>query len=209
VAERRYREALQFQTRANRQFRSGHPRRALDLTRRARRIALNIANMLSSAPSADNVKIALELTEGLLERAGEMTREERSTAAEKKLSGAVELHEQAKSRYADKNYPVAMRMTLQARNLIKDAIGQLENPLDEDSVEAAIRSTGMLIDRLKTRLEESGDQTDREVFERLTSHQESAWLEFEKGNLRSALVRTKLARNLARRILERIDEGRF
>jgi hypothetical protein len=209
TAEKLYREALEFQTRANHQFRAGHSMRAVELTQRSRRIALNAAKILTSTPNADNVETAIDLTEGLLDRATEMTSSNKSPAVEQTLSSALELQEQAKSRYADRNYAAALRLTLRARDLVKEAIGRLENPLDVESVETVIRATDSLIDDLKIRLEQSGDQTDRELFQRLVSHQESSWLEFEKGNLRSALARTKLARNLAGRILERIDEGRF
>lgn len=209
AAQKRYREAQEIQLRAIDQFRSGHPRRAVELTQRARMIALNVAKTLSSTPSAENVQIAIELTEGLLERAKEMMSEEKSETAEQTLSSAFDLQEQAKFSYSNKNYTRALRHTLRARDLVKDAIGQLESQLDADGVEAVIRSTDSLIERLRNRLDEDGDQTDRELFQRLVSHQESSWNEFEKGNLRSALARTKLARNLARRILERIDEGRL
>jgi hypothetical protein len=209
TAEKRYREALELQMRANHQSRSGHPRRAIELTQRARMIALNVAKTLSSSPSPENVETALDLTEGLLDRAGEIASGEESKTVAQKLSNAFELQEQAKSYYSNQNYTRALRLTLRARELVKEAISKLEKPLNEEGVEAAIRSTDSLIESLRNRMNQSNDPTDQELFQRLVSHQESAWIEFKKEKFRSALARTKLARNLARKILERIDEGRF
>ncbi|MFH1756220.1 MAG: hypothetical protein ABIA59_11030 [Candidatus Latescibacterota bacterium] len=208
-AEKRYREALELQTRAKNHFRSGHAKRAVEFTQRARNIALSVAKILSSNPNAENTDNAIQLTDGLLERADEIAREADSNPAVQKLSSALELQDQAKSHFTNKQYSQALRLTLRARELAKEAIGAVDKPLAAEEVEAAIRATDSVINRLKEQMNQSADQADRELFERLVAHQNSAWREFEKGSLRAALARTKLARNLARRILERINEGRL
>ncbi len=208
-AERMYREARELQDRAHDQLQGGHPRIALEQTQKARGIAMNVIKILTSNPDADNVERAIDLTESLLERAEEMTDSHRSEKIRNKLAKSHEFQDNAKSRFSNGDYSRALRFTLRARETAKEAIASLERPLDPKEVEATLLETDELIEQLKANIDRADRTADPEILPRIISHQESAWMEFHRGRLKAALTRTKLARNLAHRILDRINEGRL
>ncbi len=207
AAERQYREAREIQARAYSQLQAGHTKTALETTRRARSVATNVIRMLTSRPEPENVEQALRLSDGLLEQAEEMAKNEQSEKLAKQLAKAHEIQEQARLHFSENKFGQALRFTLRARELVKQAIGSIERQLNAGEVEATLKDTDALIERLKSTMDQTEDALDHELFERVIAHQEAAWMEFRQERLRAALARTKLARNLARRILDRIGKG--
>ena len=201
LVEKMYREAQDVQAQAQENLKHGRPRPALELTRRARVIAMNAIKILTASPEQANVDQALQLTENLIESAEDMILDFPSENIEKKISRARQLQDKAKSLYHEGEYDKSLRHTLQARELTRDAVGSMNKPLNADEVGAALRRTDELIEQVKAEVVRSDRPENADILERIISHQDTAWQEYQRGRLKAALTRTKLARNLVLRIL--------
>jgi len=209
-AERALAEAIELQNRARQNARNDKYRIALEQTRRARGIALRVTGRGGGGNEAvpERVERALELTDGLLEQAYTMARENNLERAIRRLDDASRLQQQAKARYADGQLRAALTMTNRAREAARTTLRAMQKPLDADEVSRALQSTDELIERLGGALRDADNETARSLFERAQERQRAARAALDSNDLRRALALTRVARNLARRALSELgDEG--
>jgi len=209
VAARAIEQAIDLQNRAKSSVRSNNLRLALEHTLRAREIALRIVKTArgGQGPGENTVARAIEFTDGLLDRAREMAREQAMERVTEPLEQAAQLQSKAKEAFAASEYATAMRMTLRAREIAKRALGAMKKPLDADTVGKTLKQTDTVIETLGARLADKNNDTARSLYERAHNRQVNAWTAMEAGELRRALALTKVARNLARRGLAEIADG--
>ncbi len=209
VAARAIEQAMELQNRAKSNVRRDNLRLALEQTLRAREIALRVIKSArgGQGPSEDAVARAIEFTDGLLEHAMEMAREQDAERAHDALEQAVRLQNQAKDEFGKGEYGAAMRMTLRAREIAKRALGAMKKPMDAATVANTLAQTDAVIEQLRSRLEDSDNETAQALYERARDRQANARTALEAGELRRALALTRVARNLARRGLAEIGDG--
>jgi len=207
-AVRMYRRAREFQAGAVRKMEANRPAAALDLTKRARRLAMDVLKMVSSQVTPESVEQALRLTDDLMAKAEEMLdRSERREGAAS-IESAKKLQERAKDRFREGRMNEALRSTRRAREMLSNMLARIGRPLKEDLVRSTLEETGRLIARVKNEAAASGDELAEKLIARAEEHQRKAWDAFERRGLKTALAQTRVARNLVRKAAEQIkNEG--
>lgn len=195
-------EARELQRRAREAASSGQTRMALELSERARNLAMRGIRSLSSGASAENVERALELTDQLLDRAREMVGERDSDRADQRVRQAQELQDGAKEHYRQENYEQALRMTLRAREILKQGIAAGAHELDAGEVESALGGTDGIIARANETVSGSSNDVAKDLIVRAEAKQKRAREAFSDGRLREALANTRIARKLAQRAVD-------
>lgn len=198
-------EATHLQERARESARSDAAALALRQTLRARALALRVLKISGDGNiDADAVARALELTDGILARARELSGEGEKHGAPQAdpLEGAFRLQQQARDRQAGGELDAAMRLTLQAREAVKRVVRGMDRDVDASRVQRTLTETDAALERLRDQLAAEGNADARDLYDRATRRQAEAWKAFEAHELRRALAFTKVARNLATTALE-------
>ncbi len=196
AALRMFGEAVDVQRKAREQFHASHYLISIDLTRNARNIAMQALRLAAASAKPENVEQAIHLTDMLLEQALERQADD---GVRNQMEQASELQSQAKSEFADGEYERALKSTLRARRVVKNALGSLVSDLNAERVRAALGETDAVIVTMREHLTGTSPGTPHELLDRATGQQNRAWRDLNNGKLRSSLAHTKLARNLARR----------
>jgi len=202
-------EAHDLQSRARANAQEGRYLLAFEQTKRARTLARRIINRAggSAVATVDAVARALELTDGLLQRAYEIAREGGDERAVQQLDEAHRLQQLAHEAYAAGEIDRAHTLTQRARELARTAMRDLDRTIDEDSARRALERTDEIVARLRSALESGGGDPATQLHDRAASRQTAAWEAFESGDLKKALANTKVARNLASRALQQLENG--
>jgi hypothetical protein len=201
-------EAIDIQRRAKENARSGRLRLALEQTARARDIALRLLKSAGASGelSEESAGRALAFTDEVLDRARRYASENQLDEALGRVAEAERVQDEAKSRYRERRLQPAMRMTLRARNMAKDAVrGALDKPIDVGDVRAALARTDETLRRLEEALAGSDNDAARELHDRAARRQDEARESLDAGEPRKALALTKVARNLAAKALRVLD----
>ena len=199
AALRMFGEAVDVQRKAREQFHASRYMLSVDLTRNARNIAMQALRLASASARPENVEQAIHLTDMLLEQAVE--RQSESDVVRNRIEQASKLQSQAKSEFSSGEYERALKSTLRARRILKDALGSLRSDLDIERVRAVLGETDAVLENLSEHLAGTAPGAPHDLLNRATSQQNKAWRNINDGKLRSSLAHTKLARNLARRAL--------
>ena len=204
AARRMFREARELQRKAKESLRSGNPRLALELTRRSRRMAMRVLQMLSGRPNLQNVEQAIQLTDMLLLEAKEIALARNADNLLNRIERAERTQREARLQFDQGRLERALNLTLRARKILTDAVGAVKQALHKPEVRKALTQTDELLSRLAAALEGSDNGPAGQLFERARVNQDKAWREFRNDRLRAALAHTKLARRLARRALRQL-----
>ncbi|MEE9271093.1 MAG: hypothetical protein V3V49_12630 [Candidatus Krumholzibacteria bacterium] len=205
-ARRMFEEAKELQRKAKNSFRSDNPRRALELTRRARQLATRALKMLATRANRENVQQAIRLTDMLVAEAKEILARRDVQRLQRKIEQAEDLQREAKRRFERGNFERALNLTLKARRLLREALASVKQVLNKREVRRALVETDEILARLKGALEGSDSDIAPELYKRARANQEKAWREFDDDRLRAALAHTKLARRLARNALRQLRD---
>ena len=197
-------EAADLQRRAHDTYRQGQPGAALELSRQARRIGMRAAKLYTTQPNDDNVARAVRLTDALLEEARVIAQDREADRLDDRIDQAAGIQDRAKRQLAGGNYDGALKLTREARDLLKDALGAIKSDLSRDDVEPTLRGTDRLLRRLKDVLDDADDDFAKDLYDRSRKKQRQAWSEFKDGRLRAALADTRLARQLANQAFRQI-----
>ena len=201
-----FEEASELQQKAKRSYQDGHYRIAIDLTRKSRNMAMRAFRLGTGETPSETVEQALQLTDMLLREAREIAAEKDSDRLDKHIEQAADMQMKAKEQFRQGNFDTALKLTLRARSVLKDALGDVRRDLNKDRVQAVLLETDGVLARLEEELSNSENDTAKEILGRAKSQQDRAWEEFDNDNLRAALAHTKLARNLARRASARDND---
>ncbi len=205
-ARRMFEEAKELQRKARISFRSDNPRRALELTRRARQLATRALKLLATRANRENVQQAIRLTDMLVAEAKEILARRDVQRLQRKIEQAEELQREAKRRFERGNFERALNLTLKARRLLREALTSVKQVLNKREVRRTLVETDEILARLRGALEGSDSDGAPELYKRARANQEKAWREFDDDRLRAALAHTKLARRLARNALRQLRD---
>lgn len=204
--QRMYQDARDSQMKAHEQYRNGQLRAAVEMTERARDTAMRALKMLASRVNQDNVERALGLTDALLQEATSVAVERDAPRLQKKIEQARDIQRTAHEQYSNGNYENALRATLRARNVVKDALGAVKQTLNQGDVNAALVETDDVLARLNDALAGSENELATQLYTRALANQEKAWNALRQDQLRAAIANTKLARRLARRATRQLND---
>jgi hypothetical protein len=164
--------------------------------------------LFASMANNKNVEKAIRLTDVLLREAGEIVKEREADRLLKRIGQADGLQSQAKQQFENGSYEQALKLTLRAREILKDALNATKADLSREDVEPTLRGTDKLLARMKEPISRSGDELAADLFDRAHAKQDKAWQELRQNKLRAALAYTRLARKLANRAFRQItNEG--
>ena len=152
---------------------------------------------LAAGAGAENVEQAIRLTDALITEARDIANERGAERLLKHIDQAAGIQADARRSLQAGRNGQALKQTLRARELLKNALGSARPPLHRDDVRKTLVQTDSALDRLRNALDESGDETARDIYARALSQQEKAWEEFRRSELRAALAHTRLANMVA------------
>jgi hypothetical protein len=202
---RAFDEAAETQERAKRQFERGEFGRALVLTRQARREAARLAEGAARSFDPEHVARALRLTDAFVEEAGAAARRFDSDPLANRVGEAERLQARAHEQFARRHYGEAYRLSLEAREVLKNAVGARRPEFDDDGVRSELVKTDEEIRRVRDAVTESPAKAAKDAFERAAAEQDTAWREFERRRLLAALAHTRISRSLLRQALDAKD----
>ncbi|MBM3314406.1 hypothetical protein FJY71_00995 [candidate division WOR-3 bacterium] len=193
-------EARRLQAEAWNAYHARMPRIAHARTMRARKLAVDAGVMVDVSP--EQVREELHRTADLMDRVRpHVTRVEDARAAEL-WNMAQSEQATARQSYEARDFRRALKFTFTAREharLVMDILGRQVNP---DRVEAALRKTDNLIERVAGPVREAGNPRADELLQKAVEVQAQAWSRFRSRQLREAVKLTMSARDLAFRALE-------
>jgi tetratricopeptide (TPR) repeat protein len=183
---------------------------ARERTLAARSLGLRALRVASGGEtSAENVERAVAATDDILERARELTQETGDRHVAERMADASRAQDAARHSLAQSEFEVALRQTMRARAIVRDALGGSSASVDVAAVETALARTDELLGRLQNALESHDDAQARDVLRRARARQEEARHAFADGDPRRALALTKVANNLAREGLRLLGDVAF
>ena len=183
---------------------------ARERTLAARSLGLRALRVASGGEtSAENVERAVAATDDILERARELMQETGDRHAAERMADASRAQDAARHSLARSEFEAALRQTMRARTIVRDALGGSSATVDAAAVETALARTDELLGRLQNALESRDDAQARDVLRRARARQEEARHAFADGDPRRALALTKVANNLAREGLRLLGDVAF
>lgn len=199
-------ESHDLQNRARAEAAEGRYLLAFENTKRARTIARRIINQAGGSPgaTAEGVARAIELTAGLIDRAYEIARENGDDRAVQRLDEATRLQRDASAAYDAGQLERAYSLTQRAREITRETMRGGDRPIDSGSVRTALERTDQVLERLRSALDTSADETAAGMYDRAAARQTASWEAFNAGDLKKALTNTKVARNLADNALQQL-----
>jgi hypothetical protein len=208
-AMKSYEQAINFQREAVQNMHAKNYAAALKITNKARQFALRAIKFVSSTPNADNVKRAIDLTDQLLDKASDMLKNQDSEQLRKRIEDARSIQEKAKREFRKGKLENAFELTRRTRSIINEGISAIASPLSSDQVMKALKTTDSLIERIRSNENIRGDKLALDLLDKSVKYQQRAWDDFNQARLKSALTYTKLARNLAAKAMEHIENGKI
>lgn len=201
-----FEEARDLQQKAKDHFRDGRPLMAADMTRKSRQIATRAFRMSVASDSEENVEQAIRLTDMLLLEARDLLADRGTGPLERHIDQAEKVQSEAKEQLRAGHFERALRSTLRARDILKDALGSVNKPPNRRQVREALVETDAVLGRLEDASSRADNGEVTGILRRAVSQQQRAWKDLEDDKLRSALAHTKLARNLARRAFRVLND---
>ena len=203
AAEALVEQAVELQTQARARFDDGHYRESAALTARARRLAQRALRMVSGGEiDPDMVARQLAITDEAIDRATPIVEDSGVSEAADILSNAVDIQASAQAAYDDGDYANALRLTRQARQLVRRAVvlagGGSGGDIDTARVAAALAQTDEVIAEVTPIVEDSGNPDAEELLSNAVDAQTEAQASFDDGEYRDAVAQTMAARRLAR-----------
>jgi hypothetical protein len=205
-AQRLLEEARAQIERARAQIQEGHFEVAVRLAVSAQWL---IASSLRSGDGrgAESVVRELERTDQLIERVSGLVEESGDEPAARLLEQALQLQRSAREAHSAARPVVAMAATGQARDLANRALDLVQGAVDVDSVDAALGETESYLQRAAEFVSGAGDERAAELLEKARDHQRRARSAAGEEQLRAALAETRVARSLAKRAMQLVEDG--
>jgi tetratricopeptide (TPR) repeat protein len=201
--------AIELQAQARAGVVTGDVALARERTLAARSLALRALRVASGGEaSAENVQRAVAITDDILERARELAPETGDRNVVARIAEASRAQELARHSLEQSEFETALRQTMRARAMIRDALGS-GGSVDVGAVETALARTDELLGRLQNAVESHDDARAGDVLRRARAHQEEARHAFADRDPRRALALTKVANNLAREGLRLLGDVAF
>jgi hypothetical protein len=200
-------EAHELQNRARANAAESRYMLAVENTKRARALARQVISRTGGSPESmvEAVARALDLTDGLIEQAYEIVQENGDDRATSRLDEARRIQRTARQAYDSGQYARASTLTQRAREIARDTMRTIDRSIDGESARLALVRTDEVIARLKAALDSNGGTTASELHERAVVRQRAAWDAFNSNDLKKALANTKVARNLANRAIQQLE----
>jgi hypothetical protein len=196
--------AIEIQARARVELAAGRCALALDLTRRARARASHAISLVRGLPDPDQVRVQLDRTSDVLERARDRVEECSETRARSLLHAAAEMQLRAETAFRSEppRLLAALQLTISARERAQRAL-RLCNVEDgvREGAERALRRTEDVLERARDRVARSAWERARQALQQAIEIQGRAQEEFRAGRFEASLRLTQQARAFAFRAI--------
>jgi hypothetical protein len=199
-----FEEAVDLQTRAKQAYRSKQPGVAIELTQQSRRLAMRATKIYTSQANPENVAPALRFTDTLLGEARAIAAERKDDGLRRKVERAEQLQREAKQQFDAGDNDRALRLTLRAREVLRDALDSIKGEIGRNDVEPPLKGTDKFLRRVGEIVSRSDDELARDLLARARAKQETAWQAFRDSEFRNALANTRLARRLGNQALRQL-----
>ena len=138
---------------------------------------------------------AIAKTDQVIERATEVVSESDNDRAHMALRAAVNYQAKSKEAAANGRLELALRLTLEARNLAQKAalLAQGDGGVDLDRVQAMVERTDQIIDRAADAIRDCDSERALKLLAAAIELQSKARAQLAQGNLRQALHLTQEA----------------
>lgn len=194
--------ARDIQVRAKSAYSASQLAFAVRLTLDARGHADRAIAILRNLPDPDRVRVQVERTAELLERARDRLRDCEDTRARALIRVAVDMQARAESALGESRYLAALQLTMSARERALKAMRacKLEDSL-EDSVARALARTDDVLIRARELLAGSEDPRAQQALRSAERTQAEAQTEYRAGHHEQSLRMTQSARAMAHRAM--------
>ncbi len=194
--------ARDIQVRAKSAFSAGQLAFAARLTFDARGHADRAIAILKNLPDPDRVRMQVERTGELLERARDRLRDCEDTRARALIRVAVDMQARAERALGESRYLAALQLTMSARERTLKAMRgcKLEDSLEE-SVARALSRTDDVLTRARELLAASDDSRALQSLRSAERTQSEAQTEYRAGHYEQSLRMTQSARAMAHRAM--------
>jgi hypothetical protein len=183
---------------------------AREQTLAARNLALRALRAAGGGEAAaENVQLAVATTDEIVERARELGGETGDPAVVRRIEEASRVQANARRALEASEFEAALRQTMHARGIVREALGGAGERVDPAAVESAMARTDEVIERLQDMLDAHDDTDARSMLQRARARQEEARRALQDGDARRALALTKVANHLAREGLRRLGDAPF
>ncbi len=196
--------AVNEQEKAKEAFKNRDLKLALKLTYSAREHTKEALKLVKGDISEEDVKKELERTDQLIEKAGPIIKESGNKEAMVIFEKGVAIQQKAKAAYKEGNLKLALKLTLEARELVFKALKMVEGQITPEEVAKAIKETDDLIQKWSPQIKESGNKEAIKLLENAISHQDKAKSLFKEKKFKAALAQTDVARKLLKKAIELI-----
>lgn len=177
-------------------------RASMDLTLRARARADRAIALVKGLPDPDRVLVQVERTREILDRARDRLQECDRDPARSLIGIATDLQRRAEGAVSESRYLAALQFTLGARERVFRALRLCNLEVDEgESAERALARTDEVIERARTRADESGGEPERRQIERAGLLQAQARDRLRAGQPGPSMRLTLNARAIAHGVL--------
>ena len=190
--------AIKTQIEAREFFRGNRLRIALKATLKARESAARSIEIAGADRfNAYSVEREFHRTDELIAKATDMAEELGSNGAIRGLlENAREMQSQAYMSFRSDNMRAAMNETSRAREITRKALKRMEKDFQPERIERFLHHNDRLISEVSEVLSEIPDAEAEKLLETAIEHQETANAAFSRGDLQTAIVEAKAAREL-------------
>jgi hypothetical protein len=190
--------AIKTQIEAKEFFRGNSLRIALKATLKARESAAQAVDIAGSDRyNAYLVERELHRTDELIAKAADIGEELGSNGVIRGLlENAREMQSQAYVSYRSDNMRTAMNKTSRAREITRKALMGMEKDFQPERIERFLHHSDRLISEVREVLSEIPNAERERLLETAIEHQDAASAAFSRGDLQTAIVEAKAAREL-------------
>ena len=203
--------AIRLQAQAKTVFGSpapGYLDRTVRLTLEARGHADRAIAIVRGLPDPDRVRVQLERTNEVIERARQSIEECNNERARAMLRIGVEMQSRAEAAFGEGRFLAALQLTMSARERVLNAL-RLCNAQENqrDRAEQVLRRTNEVISRAQDVVPERGDEHAREALARAEQLQNRATDEFRLEHFEASIRLSLAARAAAYRAIRLAGGG--
>ena len=186
----------------------GYLQQTARLTLEARSHADRAIAIIRNLPDPDRVRVQLERTAEIIDRARQRIEECDHERARAMLRIGIEMQARAEAAFGEGRFLAALQLTMSARERVLKALRMCN--ADEslhDRAEQVLRRTSDLITRARDIVAESGNEQAREALGRAEQLQERALDEFRRDHFEASIRLSLTARGAAYRAMRLAGGG--
>ena len=186
----------------------GYLQQTARLTLEARGHADRAIAIVKGLPDPDRVRVQLERTREIIDRARQRIEECDNERARAMLKIGIEMQVRAEAAFGEGRFLAALQLTMSARERVLTAL-RMCNAEDtlHDRAEQVLRRTSDLITRARDIVIESGNEQAREALSRAEQMQERALDEFRREHFEASIRLSLSARAAAYRAIRLAGGG--